>query len=204
MKSNINSYNSSDKDIDEKRKEYIKAQKKKISVALIVLIIFAILVFVWKAYDAKQQQQTQEKEAKSQQINQIQSQINNLNNDSSANLNTTDTIFDKQNKIVEAIKRSQPLPIKIDDITYIKDVFFKEDALVFSVEIDNERLKSDEQEKMKDKAAIEQILLRNKPVACNLMKNLLTWEGSWSISYQYYFRNPLEEIGSINFEPSGC
>lgn len=185
------------------REEFIKVQKKRIAVTLIFLIFSAVFLFVWKAYDARQQQLSQEKSIQNKQINQIQEQLKDINSNSDLNL-ANDSIITKQNDIVNAIKKSQSLPAKIDDVTSITDLYFKGNSLYFKVEIDNKKLPDSDQEKMKDISTINQILLRNKPVACNLMKNLGSWEGSWSISYIYLFTDPQEEIGSITFEPNNC
>ncbi|MGN1356783.1 MAG: hypothetical protein ACI4VX_03750 [Succinivibrionaceae bacterium] len=186
--------------LDELRAKFIRAQKRKIAITLIILIVTAILLFVWKAYDARKQEQEQMRASRNSQIQQIQSQM--LQADESSS--DVDTVFARQNQITEAIKKSQPLPIMIDPVSSITDVFFKDNSLLFRVEINNEKLKPDEQEKMKDTATINQILLKNKTVACNLMKNLPSWDGNWSVSYEYYFKTPLEMIGSISFEYQGC
>lgn len=186
--------------LDELRAKFIRAQKRKIAITLIILIVTAILLFVWKAYDARKQEQEQMRASRNSQIQQIQSQM--LQADESSS--DVDTVFARQNQITEAIKKSQPLPIMIDPVSSITDVFFKDNSLLFRVEINNEKLKPDEQEKMKDTATINQILLKNKTVACNLMKNLPSWDGNWSVSYEYYFKTPLKMIGSISFEYQGC
>ncbi len=187
-------------EIEQKTREYIKKQKKKMAVSIIILISVAVLMLTWKIYSIDSQKEFEKKQFSDQRVAEIQK---NMKNEIQKETNA-ESASAKQQSIVSAIIKSQPLPVKIDDITAINNIYFKDNSLTFEVFIDGKKMKKEELDKMNNPQVIGDILQKNKPVACSIMKNLNSWEGSWTISYIYYFIESKKEIGRTSFSSSKC
>ena len=186
-------------EMERRAKEYISKQKKKMAAAIIILVSVAILMLTWKIYSVDSQKQMEKKQISDQRVAEIQKNMQT----GAASASNQDANA-KQQSIVAAITQSQPLPVKIDDITVISNLYFKDNSLTFEVTIDSSRMKKEEQDRMNDPETISGILQKNKPVACSIMKNLSSWEGNWTISYIYYFLDPRKEIGRTQFSSDKC
>ncbi len=183
------------------REEYIKKQRKKIAVSLILLVAVSVLMLTWKIYNADQQLQEKQQQQRSEQVQNIQS---NLDNSSNLAIASPSTVAQKQQAILAAITKDQSLPVKIDDISAIDNIYFNSNALTFEVALDNKNIPAAQLEKLRNQDVINNILQKNKPVACSIMNQLKGWEGNWTIRYIYYLANPREQIGNIEFSPSKC
>ena len=189
-------------ELAQRRENYLRKQKQKLAVTIIMLLACAMLTLTWKIYSEDQKKEEAKSRLRSDQVSAIQNSIEQTaTSDGGQGVSTTAS---RQQSIVDAIRSSQPLPVRIDEITVISDVYFRDNSLFFEITVSTADMKPDMLEKMKDAAAVSGLLLKNKPVACNLMQNISTWEGDWTVTYLYYLSEPRQQIGSAVFEPSRC
>lgn len=191
----------SDETPEQRQKRYLKKQKRRLAVAIVILVALAALMLTWKLYSADRSRENLKNSQQSRQVDDIQSRLDAMAASDGQAASTTDS---KQQAIIRAIRSSQPLPVRIDDITTIDNVYFQANSLIFEISISNASMKPEDQDKMRNPDTINLILEKNRPVACSLMKKLNGWEGDWTIGYRYFFQSPRQQIGSIVFRTGQC
>lgn len=183
---------------NETREEFVRQQKKLIIKFILFLIIVIGVILAYQLMQYNQSSHKKEIQGIDDQTKELNQEIENLSISSNVtNVHSNET----QINILNGIKKQ--LPQKIDPITTLQEAEFKDNVLVFQIIIDDRKLSAEDLAKF-NSSKLNTLLLKNKPIACSLMRNIKNWDELWKIKYTYSLMQGEKEVGHATFSKGEC
>lgn len=177
------------------------ADRKKVIVKLIIiLLIAASAIVLWQLKSYQDQRKELVIEKKASQIDILEKNIEEVKITRTAK----DTVAEENGKTVVLTGIRKSLPAVIDEMTTVSEANFIGNCLTFSVVIDGTKAETEKLTKLKDPDTINDMLQKNKPVACNIMMHLPEWEPNWTLAYEYSVSVSNEKLGRAEFNLGQC
>ena len=167
-------------ELEATRRKFVAQQKKMIIkfIFFLIFVIFVILAYQLFNYNkANKQNEVKSIELSNGSTNEIQIQI------------------------LNGLKKQ--LPQTIDQLTVLRDAEFKDNILIFKIEIDDRKISQEDLDKF-NSSKLNTLLLKNKPIACSLMTNIANWDELWKINYSYFLLQSGMEVGHVTFSKGEC
>lgn len=190
--------NNTKEELDARRKEFVIQQKKLMIKFILFLLVVISVILMYQLLSYNKESKKQEIKSLDQQSQEINQEIGELAVSSEITNKSTNEI---QIQILNGIKKQ--IPQTIDQLTVIRDAEFLDNVLTFKIEIDDRKLSKEDLDKF-NSSKLNTLLLKNKPIACSLMKNISNWDDLWKIKYSYYLLQSLTEVGHATFNKGEC
>lgn len=190
--------NNTKEELDARRKEFVIQQKKLMIKFILFLLVVISVILMYQLLSYNKESKKQEIKSLDQQSQEINQEIGELAVSSEITNKSTNEI---QIQILNGIKKQ--IPQTIDQLTVIRDAEFLDNVLTFKIEIDDRKLSKEDLDKF-NSSKLNTLLLKNKPIACSLMKNISNWGDLWKIKYSYYLLQSQTEVGHATFNKGEC
>ena len=190
--------NNTKEELDARRKEFVIQQKKLMIKFILFLLVVISVILMYQLLSYNKESKKQEIKSLDQQSQEINQEIGELAVSSEITNKSTNEI---QIQILNGIKKQ--IPQTIDQLTVIRDAEFLDNVLTFKIEIDDRKLSKEDLDKF-NSSKLNTLLLKNKPIARSLMKNISNWDDLWKIKYSYYLLQSQTEVGHATFNKGEC
>ena len=177
-------------ELEATRRKFV-AQQKKMIIKFIFFLIFVIFVILaYQLFNYNKANKQNEVKSIEQNAKEISHEIEEMSVSSEVS-----------NQILNGLKKQ--LPQTIDQLTVLRDAEFKDNILIFKIEIDDRKISQEDLDKF-NSSKLNTLLLKNKPIACSLMTNIANWDELWKINYSYFLLQSGMEVGHVTFSKGEC
>ena len=185
-------------ELEATRRKFVAQQKKMIIKFIFFLIFVIFVILVYQLFNYNKANKQNEVKSIEQNAKEISHEIEEMSVSSEVSNCSTNEI---QIQILNGLKKQ--LPQTIDQLTVLRDAEFKDNILIFKIEIDDRKISQEDLDKF-NSSKLNTLLLKNKPIACSLMTNIANWDELWKINYSYFLLQSGMEVGHVTFSKGEC